>query len=137
MTKEIHSKDNPHADIGKQKFRVKRYYTAWVEYDVVADSKEEAENAITEQGGIEEIKWAEGYHKDEPVEVYAGDWNTDHSKDSGTFDVTKIAECIPYEDNSTIDYSDTDWSTNEFDWVQDEDCGRPNVEKKKDLEIPF
>ena len=47
MTKEIYSKDNPHADIGKQKFRVKRYYTAWVEYDVVADSKEEAENAIT------------------------------------------------------------------------------------------
>ena len=68
MEKKIYSKDKPHADIGKQKFRVKRYYTAWVEYDVVADSKEEAENAITEQGGIEEIKWAEGYHKDEPVD---------------------------------------------------------------------
>ena len=65
--KKIYNKDKPHADIGKQKFRVKRYYTAWVEYDVVADSKEEAENAITEQGGIEEIKWAEGYHKDDPV----------------------------------------------------------------------
>ena len=90
MTKEIHSKDNPHADIGKQKFRVKRYYTAWVEYDVVADSKEEAENAITEQGGIEEIKWAEGYHKDEPVEVYANDYNGDYY--DGLEEPVKIAE---------------------------------------------
>ena len=30
------SKDNPHKDIGKQKFRVRKAYTAWVEYDVVA-----------------------------------------------------------------------------------------------------
>ena len=36
-------KDDPHKDIGKQKFRVRRAYTTWVEYDVVADSKEEAE----------------------------------------------------------------------------------------------
>ena len=56
---------------------------------------------------------------------------------AGTFDVTKIAECIPYEDNSTIDYSDTDWSTDEFEWKQDEDCGRPNIEKKNNLEMPF
>ena len=32
-------KDDPHKDIGKQKFRVRRSYTAYVEYDVVANSK--------------------------------------------------------------------------------------------------
>jgi hypothetical protein len=116
---------------------VRMAYTAYVDYDVVADSKDEAVSAVIEKGGIEKIDWAEGWHKDEPVEVYASDYNTDHSEGAGTFDVTKIAECIPYEDNSTIDYSDTEWSTDEFEWKQDEDCGRPNIDKKNDLEVPF
>ena len=135
METKIYSKNKPHADIGKQKFRVKRYYTAWVEYDVVADSKEEAENAITEQGGIEEIKWAEGYHKDEPVEVYANDYNGDYY--DGLEEPVKIAECVPYKDRDGVYYDDPEWSTNEFEWKQDEDCGRPNVEKKNNLEMPF
>ena len=119
MTKEVYSKDNPHKDIGKQKFRVRMAYTAWVEYDVVAMNKDQAVNAVIDHGGIERIEWSEGYHDDEPVEVHANDWNTDHSQDAGTFDVEKVAECVPYEDNSCIDYSDYDWSTNEFDWKVD------------------
>ena len=51
MTKEIIDKDNPHKDIGKQKFRVRMAYTAYVEYDVVADSKDEAVNAVIEKVG--------------------------------------------------------------------------------------
>ena len=100
MTKQTFSFDNPHKDIGKQKFRVKKYYNVWVEYDVVADSKDEAENATIEHGGIESIDWQEGYHKDEPVEVYAADWNYN---DMG--DTKKVAECIPYEDSDSIDYA--------------------------------
>ena len=137
MQKKIYNEDNPHQDIGKQKFRVRRHYSVWVEYDVVAENKDEAESAVSEHGGIDKIEWQEGYHNDEPVEVSGSDWNTDHSEGAGTFDVTKIAECIPYEDNSTIDYSDTEWSTDEFEWKQDEDCGRPNIDKKNDLEVPF
>ena len=134
MTKEIHSKDKPHADIGKQKFRVKRYYTAWVEYDVVADSKEEAENAITEQGGIEEIKWAEGYHKDEPVEVYANDYNSDYNRD--TERAWKVAECVPYRDRDGVYYDDPEWSTNEFEWTK---TGDEETEAKtnNNMEVPF
>jgi hypothetical protein len=121
MQKEIIDRDTPHKDIGKQKFRVRMAYTAYVEYDVVADTKDEAVNAVVENGGIEKIEWQEGYNDSngEPIEVSASDWNTDHSSDAGTFDVTKIAECIPYEDNSTIDYSDPDWSTNEFEWKKE------------------
>ena len=119
MTKEVYSKDNPHKDIGKQKFRVRMAYTAWVEYDVVAMNKNQAVDAVIDHGGIEKIEWSEGYHDDEPVEVYANDWNTDHSRDAGKFDVEKVAECVPYEDNSCIDYSDYDWSTSEFDWKVD------------------
>jgi hypothetical protein len=114
MQKEIIDKDTPHADIGKQKFRVRKNYTAWVEYDVVADSKDDAESIVMEHCGIEKIKWSEGYHKDHPVEVYSNDYNLDYSGDSDM--TTKVAECVPYEDNSTIDYSDPNWTTNEFEW---------------------
>ena len=117
MTKEVHSKDNPHKDIGKQKFRVRMAYTAWVEYDVVADSKDEAVDAVIEEGGIDRIEWQEGYHKDEPVEVYASDWNGDHSE---SFEAKKVAECIPYEDSDSIDYGDYDWSTDEYEWKKEE-----------------
>ena len=111
--KKEYGKDNPHKDIGKQKFRVRKAYTCWVEYDVVADNKDEAIDAVIEQGGIEKIDWAEGYHKDEPVEVYAQDYNTDATE---SFEATKVAECIPYEDSDSINYEDYEWSTNEFEW---------------------
>ena len=77
--KEIISKDKPHQDIGKSKFRVRQQYVTWVEYDVVANTKEEAQEAVLEQGGIDKIEYQEGYHNDNPVEVYAQDWNTDYS----------------------------------------------------------
>jgi hypothetical protein len=135
MQKEIIDRDNPHKDIGKKKFRVRKAYTAWVEYDVVADTKDEAESAVMEHGGIERIEWQEGYHNDEPVEVYAGDWDPDYSAENGDF-TKKVAECVPYEDNSTIDFSDPNWTTNEFEWL-DEDYVNPNKEDKKSEEVPF
>ena len=72
-----YKKDDPHKDIGKQKFRVRKAYTAWVEYDVVADNHDEAIDAVIEHGGIEKIVWSEGYHKDAPVELYCQDYNSD------------------------------------------------------------
>ena len=115
--KKEYSKDNPHKDLGKQKFRVRQSYTAWVEYDVVADSKDEAIDAVIEQGGIEKIQWQEGYHKDEPVEVYAQDYNHDSTEG---FEAVKVAEAIPYEDSDSIDYGDYEWSTDEFEWKKEE-----------------
>ena len=112
--KTVYDKANPHKDIGKQKFRVKKFYSAWVEYDVVADTQEEAETAVLDHGGLESIDWQEGYHNDEPVEVYASDWNYD---DCGP--TKKVAECVPYEDNDGIYYDDPDWTTNEFEWQQE------------------
>ena len=122
MQKEIIDKDNPHKDIGKQKFRVRKHYSVWVEYDVVAENRSEAESAVMEHGGIDKIDWADGYHNDEPVEMYANDWNSDYQAESDdeqygrTPRVQKIAECIPYEDSSTIDYSDPNWSTDDWEW---------------------
>ena len=61
MNKPI-NKDKAHPDIGKQKFRVRNHYTCWVEYDVAANSKDEAEDIVRDQGGIEKIEWTEGFH---------------------------------------------------------------------------
>ena len=138
-----YSKENPHKDIGKQKFRVRKFYSVWVEYDVVAENRSEAESAVMEHGGIKSIDWDDGYHNDEPVEMYANDWNSDYQAESDdeqygrTPRVQKIEECVPYEDNSTVDYSDPNWTTNEFEWL-DEDYVNPNKEDKKDdMEVPF
>jgi hypothetical protein len=132
MQKEIIDRDNPHKDIGKKKFRIRKSYTAWVEYDVVADSKDEAESAVMEHGGIDKIEWSQGYHNDEPVEVYSNDYNLDHSADT---EIKKVAECVPYEDNSTIDFSDPMWSENELEW--NEDYENPNKTESKSEEVPF
>lgn len=119
-----YKKDDPHKDIGKQKFRVRKAYTAWVEYDVVADSKDEAIDAVIEHGGVDKIEWSEGYHKDEPVEVYAQDYNPDSTE---SFEAVKVAECVPYEewdsdtDQNFDNYEDPEWTTDEYRWKKEEE----------------
>jgi hypothetical protein len=117
--KKEYSKDKPHPDIGKSKYRVRQQYVTWVEYDVVANSKEEAQEAVLEQGGIDKVEYQEGYHNDNPVEVYAQDWNTDYSAE--LYETNKIAECVPYEDSDSIDYADYNWSTDDYEWKQEEE----------------
>ena len=119
-----YKKDDPHKDIGKQKFRVRKAYTAWVEYDVVAESKDEAIDAVIEHGGIDKIEWPDGYHKDEPVEVYAQDYNVDSTE---SFEAEKVAECVPYEerdidtDQDFENYEDPEWTTDEYRWKKEEE----------------
>ena len=119
-----YKKDDPHKDIGKQKFRVRKAYTAWVEYDVVAENKDEAIDAVIEHGGIDKIEWSEGYHKDEPVEVYAQDYNPDSTE---SFEAVKVAECVPYEerdidtDQEFENYEDPEWTTDEYRWKKEEE----------------
>jgi hypothetical protein len=139
--RQVYSKDNPHKDIGKQKFRVRKHYSVWVEYDVVADNKDEAQDVVFDQGGIEKIEWKDGYHKDEPVEVYATDWDwsdqddQDYKKYRGPL-VKKVAECVPYEDSDGIYFDDPNWTESEFEWQVDEN--KASTEDKKDsMEVPF
>ncbi len=127
-----YKKDTPHQDIGKSKYRVRRHYTAWVEYDVVANSKDEAEDAVSEHGGIEKIEWAEGYHKDDPVEVYCSDHTFDSEMDSEYEKygrdprVQKIEECVPYEDTDDdtgeelLNYEDPEWTSEDYRWKEED-----------------
>ena len=135
-----YKKDDPHKDIGKQKFRVRKSYTAYVEYDVVANSKDEAESAVSEHGGIDKIYWQEGYYGDEPVEVYCQDYNLDYSSENGDF-TKKVAECVPYEDRDIdtdedfLNYEDPEWTSDEFRWTQEEK--EEKVKNSNLSEVPF
>ena len=134
-----YKKDDPHKDIGKQKFRVRRSYTAYVEYNVVANSKDEAESAVSEHGGIDKIYWQEGYYGDEPVEVYCQDYNLDYSSENGDF-TKKVEECVPYEDHDSDhgyfdNYEDPVWTGDEYRWTQEEK--EEKVENSNLSEVPF
>jgi len=113
-----YSKDKPHEDIGKKKYRIRQNYNIWVEYDVVADSASEAEEAVLEEGGIDKIEWKEGFHDMHEVSVYANDWNTDYSQD--LYNTKKVEECVPYEDNEGIYYDDPEWTSDDFRWKTEE-----------------
>ena len=113
-----YNKDNPHEDIGKKKYRIRQNYNIWVEYDVVADSASEAEEAVLEEGGIEKIEWKEGFHDMHEVSVYANDWNTDYSQD--LYNTKKVEECVPYEDNEGVYYDDPEWTSDDFRWKAEE-----------------
>ena len=144
-----YKKDTPHQDIGKQKFRVKKFYNVEVDYDVVANSKEEAEDAVQEHGGIDKIEFQDGYYGDEPVEMIYNDHNwdqqaeIDYEKYGREPRVQKIEECVPYEDQD-IDtnehyenYEDPEWTKDSYRWKKEELETSDEKVDSKDLGIPF
>jgi len=116
--KEIIAKDNPHPDVGKSKYKVKMGYYIWAEYEVVAENRDEARDAVYEIGGLDRINWQEGFHRNNEVKVIGEDWNIDTEE---AFDAEKIEECVPYEDTEFKDYSDPYWTSDEFEWQTGED----------------
>ena len=141
-----YKKDNPHKDIGKQKFTVKKFYNVEVDYEVVANSKSEAEDAVQEHGGIEKIEWQDGYYGDEPVEMkyYDHNWDQeaeiDYEKYGREPRVQKIEECVPYEewdsdtDEDYLNYEDPEWTKDDLRWTEEEK--EDHVEEPKE-EMPF
>ena len=148
-----YKKDNPHKDIGKQKFRVKKFYNVEVDYEVVANSKEEAEDAVQEHGGIDKIECLDGYYGDEPVEMIYNDHNWDQQAENdyekyGREDrVMKVEECVPYEewdsdtDTDYLNYDDPEWTKDSFRWEKDDEdessSNTNNVKVESKNEIPF
>ena len=141
-----YKKDDPHQDIGKSKYKVRRHYTCWVEYEVVANSKDEANDAVSEHGGIEKIEWSDGYYGDDPVEVVGEDYNFDGEADNDYEKyrgpcTQKVAECMPTEDQDIdtnehfLNYEDSEWSSDEYRWTEKE---KESSDKKvAESEMPF
>lgn len=142
-----YKKDDPHQDIGKSKYKVRRHYTCWVEYEVVANSKDEANDAVSEHGGIEKIEWSDGYYGDDPVEVVGEDYNFDGEADNDYEKyrepcTQKISESVPVEDQDIdtdehfLNYEDPEWTSDEYRWTEKEkqESDKRVVSTK---EIPF
>ena len=119
-----YKKDTPDKEIGYQKWLVRKTYEVEMEYEIVAKTKEEAEELLEkeEKVNLEEVdaygrtfrETIKGRHindlsGDEPVE-----WE-------------KIEECVPTEDSdietneSFLNYEDPSWTTQEIDWNKNED----------------
>jgi len=119
-----YKKDKPNGEIGYQKWRVRKTYEVDMEYEIVAKTKEEAEDILSskEHVNVEEVddygetfretikgRHVNGLSGNEPVE-----WK-------------KIEECLPRDDEDIdtgkrfLNYEDPDWSGDDFEWVKNED----------------
>ena len=119
-----YKKDTPNEEIGYQKWLVKKTYEVEMEYEIVAKTKDEAENLLDKE---EKIKLEE-------VDAYGRTFRETiqgrHSNDMQGDEPTtwkKIEECVPTEDRdlktneSFLDYSDPSWTTQDIEWNKNED----------------
>ena len=126
-----YKKDTPNEDIGYQKWQVRKTYEVDITYEIVAKTKEAAEDLLErKETPYEEIdeygdtfretitsKFTNDLAGDEPVE-----WE-------------KIEECVPSEDTDSdndfkpfLNYEDGDWQKDDYQWLRNEDG--TNIEKK-------
>ena len=119
-----YKKDNPNEDIGYQKWKVTKTYEVTMIYEIVAKTKEQAEELLD--------------HKENPKEEIDDYGKTfrETIKSRYYFDLSgdepveweKIEECVPTEDTDGdndfkpfINYEDPDWSKDDFEWRKNED----------------
>jgi len=119
-----YKKDNPNEDIGYQKWKVTKTYEVTMIYEIVAKTKEQAEELLD--------------HKENPKEEIDDYGKTfrETIKSRYYFDLSgdepveweKIEECVPTEDTDGdndfkpfINYEDPNWSKDDFEWRKNED----------------
>jgi len=127
-----YKKDNPDKEIGYQKWEVIKTYEVEMTYEIVAKTKEEAEE-ILEQKEIVKVEDVDDYGK-----TFRSTIQGKHSNDmSGEEEVVwkKVEECVPSEDTDSdndfepfINYEDGTWSKDDWDWYKNENG--TNIEKK-------
>ena len=119
-----YKKDTPNGEIGYQKWRVRKTYEVEMEYEIVAKTKEEAEELLNSKECI----------KVEDVDEY-GDTFRETIKGSHINDMSgdepvewkKIEECVPREDTDIdtgkrfLNYEDPDWISDDYEWRKNED----------------
>tara|TARA_Y100000590_G_scaffold378023_1_gene444679 strand:- start:602 stop:1048 length:447 start_codon:yes stop_codon:yes gene_type:complete len=120
-----YKKDTPDEEIGYQKWEVKKVYEVEMTYEIVAKTKDEAENLLDKE---EKIRLEE-------VDAYGRTFREtikgQHSNDMQGNEPTtwkKIEECVPRQDEDMdnnwepyLNYEDGDWTTQEIEWNKNED----------------
>ena len=127
-----YKKDTPNDDIGYQKWEVRKTYEVEMVYEIVAKTKEDAENLLEKEECIK-LEDVDGYGKTF-LETITGKHSNDMSGDEPTT-WTKVEECIPSEDTDSdndfkpfLNYEDTTWSKDDYEWFKNEDG--TNIKKK-------
>ena len=120
-----YKKDMPNEDIGYQKWEVKKTYEVDVTYEIVAKTKEDAENLLEKEECVK-LEEVDGYGK-----TFRETIKGQHSNDMSGEEATtwkKIEECIPSEDTDSdndfahfINYAEPTWSKDDYEWLKKED----------------
>ena len=119
-----YKKDTPNKEIGYQKWRVRKTYEVEMEYEIVAKTKEEAEELFEKKECIK-VDDVDGYGETFR-ETIEGRHVNDLSGDE-IVEWKKIEECLPRDDEDIdtgkrfLNYEDPDWSKDDLDWVKNED----------------
>ena len=119
-----YKKDTPDKEIGFQKWFVKKTYEVEVEYEIVAKTKEEAEELLEKKECVK-VEDVDDYG-DTFRETIKGRHVNDMSGDEPV-EWKKVEECLPRDDEDIdtgkrfLNYEDPDWSKDDLEWVKNED----------------
>ena len=127
-----YKKDTPDGEIGFQKWQVRKTYEVEMEYEIVAKTREEAEELLEKKEcvKVEDI--------DEYGDTYRETIKGRHVNDLSGDEIVewkKIEECLPRDDEDIdtgkrfLNYEDPDWSKDDLDWVKNEDGTQISVAK--------
>ncbi len=119
-----YKKDTPNGEIGYQKWQVRKTYEVKMEYEIVAKTKEEAEELLSnkEHINVEDVD----EYGDTFRETIKGRHINDMSGDEPV-EWEKIEECVPREDTDIdtgkrfLNYEDPDWISDDYEWRKNED----------------
>ena len=118
-----YKKDMPSKDIGYQKWEVRKTYEVEMVYEIVAKTKEDADNLLEKEECIK-LEEVDGYGKT-INETIKGRHANDMSGDEPTT-WKKIEECVPMEDTDMdtderyLNYEDPDWTKDDLEWKKNE-----------------
>ena len=119
-----YKKDTPNGEIGFQKWRVRKTYEVEMVYEIVAKTKEEAEELFEKKECIR-VEEVDDYG-DTFRETIKGSHVNDLSGDEPV-EWKKIEECLPRDDEDIdtgkrfLNYEDADWVSDDYEWVKNED----------------
>jgi len=119
-----YKKDTPSSDIGYQKWLVRKVYEVEMEYEIVAKTKEEAEELLSKEEVVK-VEDVDGFGKTFRESIQGKHVNDMDGDEPTTW--KKIEECIPREDTDIdtdkvfLNYEDPDWSKDDWEWYKNED----------------
>ena len=119
-----YKKDTPDKEIGYQKWRVKKTHEVIMEYEIVAKTREEADDLLERKECVR-VEYIDDYGntfretiKGKNISDFQGDEPVEWKK---------VEECLPRDDEDIdtgkrfLNYEDPDWSKDDFEWVKNED----------------